>query len=271
MELEIGTLLHARYKIQDILGKGGMGAVYHALDESLGVTVAVKENLIEDEEGLKQFRREATLLAGLRHPNMPRVTDHFVIDGQGQYLVMDFIDGEDLKARLSRVGAIPELEVLLIGIAISDALNYLHNLSPPVLHRDIKPGNIRITPAGQVYLVDFGLAKMVQGSKATTTGARGLTPGYSPPEQYGTARTDGRSDIYALGATMYTMLTGSPPEDGLAVAINQTSLTPVQSRTPEASADIAALIEKSLSVEPADRFQAAADFKVCPAQRHGDG
>ncbi|MEN8242847.1 MAG: protein kinase [Chloroflexota bacterium] len=262
MELEIGTLLNGRYKIQGILGKGGMGAVYDAVDESLGVTVAVKENHVEDEEGLKQFRKEATLLAGLRHPNLPRVTDHFVIDGQGQYLVMDFIAGEDLKQRLGRVGALPETEVLLIGIAISDALSYLHTLNPPVLHRDIKPGNIRITPAGLVYLVDFGLAKTVQGTKATTTGARGLTPGYSPPEQYGTARTDGRSDIYALGATLYIMLTGSAPADGLAVAINQTTLAPVQSLKADASPEISALIEQCLSVKPEDRFQKAADLKA---------
>lgn len=261
MGLEKDALLHGRYRIQDTLGKGGMGAVYHALDESLGVYVAVKENLIEDEEGLKQFRREATLLAGLRHSNLPRVTDHFVIEGQGQYLVMDFIAGEDLKQRLNRLGTLPEKEVLLIGIAICDALDYLHNLTPPVLHRDIKPGNIRITPSGHVYLVDFGLAKMVQGSKATTTGARGLTPGYSPPEQYGTARTDQRSDIYALAATLYNMLVGSPPADGLAVAINQTTLTPIRTFKPKINADICEAIEKALSVQPEDRFQTAAEFK----------
>jgi serine/threonine protein kinase len=262
MGLEKDALLHGRYRIQDTLGKGGMGAVYHALDESLGVYVAVKENLIEDEEGLKQFRREATLLAGLRHPNLPRVTDHFVIEGQGQYLVMDFVAGEDLKQRLQRLGTLPEKEALLIGIAICDALSYLHNLTPPVLHRDIKPGNIRITPAGQVYLVDFGLAKMVMGSQATTTGARGLTPGYSPPEQYGTARTDERSDIYALAATMYTMLTGTSPADGLAVAINQTKLTPIRSLNPKASLEISEALEKSLAVQPEDRFQTAAELKT---------
>jgi serine/threonine protein kinase len=261
MEMEKGTLLHGRYRIQDTLGKGGMGAVYHALDESLGVYVAVKENLIEDEEGLKQFRREATLLAGLRHQNLPRVTDHFVIEDQGQYLVMDFIAGEDLKQRFQRIGKFHEKEVLLIGIAICDALSYLHSLNPPVLHRDIKPGNIRITPGGQVYLVDFGLAKVASGTQATTTGARGLTPGYSPPEQYGTARTDARSDIYALGATLYSMLTGSPPADGLAVAINQTSLTPVRTLLPEASVEISAALEKALSVDPEDRFQTAVEFK----------
>jgi serine/threonine protein kinase/Tol biopolymer transport system component len=261
MDLEKGTLLHGRYKIQDTLGKGGMGAVYHALDESLGVYVAVKENLIEDEEGLKQFRREATLLAGLRHQNLPRVTDHFVIEGQGQYLVMDFIAGEDLKQRFQRTGRFHEKEVLTIGIAICDALNYLHSLRPPVLHRDIKPGNIRITPSGHVYLVDFGLAKIVKGTQATTTGARGLTPGYSPPEQYGTARTDARSDIYALGATLYSMLIGSPPADGLAVAIGQTKVTPVQTLNPKASPEIAAALEKALSVDPEDRYQTAAEFK----------
>ncbi len=216
MELEQGALLHHRYRIQGILGKGGMGIVYTALDESLGVNVVVKENSLEEEDAIQQFRREATILAGLRHQNLPRVTDHFVIKGQGQYLVMDFIEGEDLKMRLQRLGALPEREVLLMGIAISDALDYLHSLTPPVLHRDIKPGNIRITPDGHVFLVDFGLAKQVESGQLTATGARGLTPGYSPPEQYGTARTDGRSDIYALGATLYTALTGFPPEDGLA-------------------------------------------------------
>ncbi|HKJ26465.1 MAG TPA: protein kinase, partial [Anaerolineales bacterium] len=118
MPLEKDTLLNSRYRIQDTLGKGGMGAVYVALDESLGVHVALKENLLEDDNAIQQFRREATILAGLRHPNLPRVTDHFVIEGQGQYLVMDFIEGEDMKTRLQRVGALPEKEVLLIGIAI---------------------------------------------------------------------------------------------------------------------------------------------------------
>ena len=261
MPLENDTLLNGRYRIQDTLGKGGMGAVYVALDESLGVRVALKENLLEDQEAIQQFRKEATILAGLRHPNLPRVTDHFVIDGQGQYLVMDYIEGEDLKARLQRVGALPEKEVLLMGIAISDALNYLHTLTPPVLHRDIKPGNIRITPRGEVYLVDFGLAKQVESGQATATGARGLTPGYSPPEQYGTARTDARSDIYALGATLYTALAGFPPEDGLAIAIKQTTLTPLRQRNPKVSPMAANVIEQALEVKTENRFQTGEDFK----------
>ena len=261
MELEEGTLLYQRYRILGILGKGGMGVVYTAMDESLGVQVVVKENSLEEADAIQQFRREATILAGLRHQNLPRVTDHFVIEGQGQYLVMDFIEGEDLKMRLQRLGALPEREVLLMGIAISDALDYLHSLTPPVLHRDIKPGNIRITPDGHVFLVDFGLAKQVESGQLTATGARGLTPGYSPPEQYGTARTDGRSDIYALGATLYTALTGFPPEDGLAIAIKQTELTPVTTQNPKVSPEVGAAIEKALQVEPEDRYQTGNEFK----------
>jgi Tol biopolymer transport system component len=261
MTLETDSILHDRYRILETLGKGGMGAVYHAVDESLGVHVAVKENLIEDEEAIRQFRREATILANLRHQNLPRVTDHFVIEGQGQYLVMDFVEGEDLKQRMKRLGKLPEQDVILIGTAICDALNYLHNLTPPVIHRDIKPGNIKITPTGQVFLVDFGLAKVVQGSQQTTTGARGLTPGYSPPEQYGSARTDERSDIYSLSATLYAALTGSPPEDGLAVAINQAALTKVRDRNPKTSRPLSAVIEKGLEVQAEDRYQTALEFK----------
>jgi serine/threonine protein kinase len=262
MEMEKGSLLHQRYRIQGALGKGGMGVVYTAIDESLGVHVVVKENSLEEEDAIQQFRREATILAGLRHPNLPRVTDHFVIEGQGQYLVMDFIEGEDLKMRLQRLGALPEKEVLLIGVAISDALDYLHSLTPPVLHRDIKPGNIRITPDGHVFLVDFGLAKQVESGQLTATGARGLTPGFSPPEQYGTARTDGRSDIYALGATLYTALAGFPPEDGLAIAIKQTELTPIQLRNPEVSDSVAKVIEQAIQVEADDRYQTGNEFKL---------
>lgn len=261
MPLEIGSVLYDRYNITAILGKGGMGAVYLAEDTSLGVDVAVKENLIQDEEALRQFRREAVILANMRQLNLPRVTDHFTIEGQGQYLVMDFVEGEDLRSRLERVGKLPEKEVILIGIAICDALIYMHTLDPPILHRDIKPGNIKITSQGHVFLVDFGLAKIGAGSQETTTGARGLTPGYSPPEQYGSARTDARTDIYSLGATLYTMLTGEPPEDGLAIAINQITLTSVAERNPDTSPPVAAIIEMALNVQPDERFQTAFDFK----------
>ena len=261
MTLEQGTLLNGRYRIVDILGQGGMGSVYRAMDENLGVEVAVKENLFTTDEYSRQFRLEAVILAGLRHQNMPRVTDHFVFENQGQYLVMDYIEGEDLRQRMERLGTIPEEDAILIGAAICDALTHLHTRKPPVLHRDIKPGNVKITSDGRVFLVDFGLAKLVQGSQATTTGARAMTPGYSPPEQYGTARTDPRSDIYSMGATLYAALTGVIPEDGLARVMDNVELTSIRKRNPKISRRLAAAIEKAMEAYPDDRFQTADEFR----------
>jgi len=261
MTLERGALLHKRYRIVEILGQGGMGSVYRAVDENLGVDVAVKENLFTTDEYARQFRLEAVILANLRHANLPRVTDHFVIGDQGQYLVMDYIEGEDLRQRMERMGNITEDEAILIGAALCDALAYLHTRKPPILHRDIKPGNVKITPDGHMFLVDFGLAKVLHGSQATTTGARAMTPGYSPPEQYGTARTDPRTDIYSLGATLYAALSGIIPEDGLARAMDNTQLTPLRKRNGKVSRRLAAAIEKAMGIDPADRFQNAEDFK----------
>ena len=238
-----------------------MAAVYRAIDENLGVEVAVKENLFTTEEYARQFRLEATILASMRQQNLPRVSDHFVIEPQGQYLVMDFIEGEDLRQRLDRLGPLPEQEVIIIGVAICDALSYMHTREPMILHRDIKPGNVRITPNGHIYLVDFGLAKVVEGREATHTGARAMTPGYSPPEQYGSARTDGRSDIYSLGATLFCALTNALPEDGLERAMNRVELTPITKHNPKVSENVVQIIEKCLACHPEDRYQTAEELR----------
>lgn len=261
MILERGTLLNNRYRIVEILGQGGMGSVYRAVDEHLDLEVAVKDNLFTTDEYARQFRREALILASLRHPNLPRVTDHFTLDGQGQYLVMDYIDGEDLRQRMERIGLLPEEDVILIGAAVCDALEYMGTRNPPIIHRDLKPGNVKITPNGEIFLVDFGLAKTLIGSQATTTGARAMTPGYSPPEQYGTARTDQRSDIFSLGATLYAALTGTTPEDALARAMDQVELTAIRRCNPKISKRLAGVIEKALEVRPDERFQTALEFK----------
>ena len=261
MTLESGSLLNNRYRIVGVLGQGGMAAVYKAVDENLGVEVAVKENLFTTDEYARQFRLEATILASLRQQNLPRVSDHFVIEPLGQYLVMDFIEGEDLRQRLDRLGPLPEQEVIIIGVAICDAISYMHTRTPVILHRDIKPGNVRITPTGHIYLVDFGLAKVVAGREATHTGARAMTPGYSPPEQYGSARTDGRSDIYSLGATLYCALTNALPEDGLDRAMNRAGLTPIQKLNPKVSDHVVTIVEKCLAVQPKDRYQIADELR----------
>jgi serine/threonine protein kinase len=261
MTLKQGELLLDRYRIIEVMGHGGMGSIFRAVDENLGVEVAVKENLFTIEDYARQFRKEATILANLRHSNLPRVSDHFSIDEQGQYLIMDYIEGEDLQERLERLGPFEEEEVVFIGASICDALSYMHSREPMVLHRDIKPANVRITPRGEVYLVDFGLAKVVHGDQTTTTGARAMTMGFSPPEQYGAARTDARTDIYSLGATLYTALTGYTPEDSLAQTMDQEDLTPVRERNPKISKRVAEAVEKALQVHPNNRFQMAAEFK----------
>jgi len=261
MTLEPGSCLNNRYRIVEVLGQGGMAAVYQAIDENLGVEVAVKENLFTTEEYARQFRLEATILAGLRQPNLPRVSDHFVIEPQGQYLVMDYIEGEDLRERLDRLGPLPEQEVIILGVAICDAMAYMHSRKPMILHRDIKPGNVRITPAGHIFLVDFGLAKLVEGRETTNTGARAMTPGYSPPEQYGTARTDPRSDIYSLGATLYSALTNVLPEDGLDRVMQRKELTPIVQHNPKVSEHIATIIEKCLAIRTEDRYQSAEELR----------
>jgi serine/threonine protein kinase/Tol biopolymer transport system component len=239
-----------------------MGAIYRAEDTILNISVAVKENLFLSEEYARQFEREAKILAGMRHPGLPKVGDYFTIPGQGQYIIMDYIEGEDLRERIERMGILPVSEVVRIGVAMCEALIYLHGRQPnPILHRDIKPGNIRISNEGGVVLVDFGLAKIMRGNQVTTDGARAMTPGYSPPEQYGTARTDPRTDIYSLGATLYAAITGIIPEDGLDRATGKAVLTPLREIRPNIDRRLAAVIEKSLATDSENRYQSAEEFK----------
>ena len=150
MTLEPNTLLNNRYRVLEQLGSGGMGAVYRAHDQNLDVEVAVKENFFVSDESSRQFQREAHLLFELRHPGLPRVIDHFVVEDQGQYLVMDYIQGDDANEVLERnEGPLDEELVVRWGMQILDALKYLHLREPPVIHRDIKPSNIKVTTSGR--------------------------------------------------------------------------------------------------------------------------
>lgn len=260
MPLQIDSIIQERYRITKILGHGGMGSVYMAIDENIHIPVAIKENLVLSENYSTQFKKEAVILAGLRHPNLPRVSDYFYLPGQGQYLVMDYIDGEDLRERIEREEKLPEKDVIIIGLMICDALMYLHNLSPKVIHRDIKPGNIRITPEGNVILVDFGLVKVFDINQQTATGARAMTPGYSPPEQYGRGPTDERSDIYSLGATLYAALTGIIPEESLNRMSGKEKLTSIKKYRPTISESLEKIIQTALEIDPENRYQTAEEF-----------
>jgi eukaryotic-like serine/threonine-protein kinase len=259
MTLTPGDLLHTRYRIIGIIGKGGMGAVYRGEDAVLLVPVAIKENLNPLPQAVKQFKREALLLASLRHPNLPRVTDHF-IEGDLQYLIMDYVPGDDLKTILEQQGAIPESQVMSWCGEICDALTYLHSQRPPVTHRDIKPANIKITPEGKPVLVDFGIAKASEAGGVTTTGARSLTPGFAPPEQYGSSPTDSRTDQYSLAATLYDLLTGQIPPDSLDRTLSQAPLKSIRELNPKLSPAVDRAILKAMSLSPSDRFGSVKDF-----------
>jgi eukaryotic-like serine/threonine-protein kinase len=267
MPLATGQILNNRYRIVRLLGQGGFGAVYRAWDMNLNIVCALKENLDTSPEAQRQFAREASLLATLRHPYLPVVGDHFSLPGQGQYLVMDYVEGEDLQAMLDRTGGpLPPAQVLPWIIQVCDALTYLHTHLPPVIHRDIKPANIKITPQGQAVLVDFGVAKVYDPNLKTTLGARAVTPGYSPPEQYGRGTTDARSDIYALGATLYTLLTGDTPPDSVDIMTRRTA-APASARTInlQISPQVSAAIDKAMQSDWSQRYTSAAEFALALA------
>lgn len=262
MPLQPRQILNKRYRIVKLLGKGGYGAVYRAWDLHLDSACALKENLDITPEAQKQFRREAVILANLQHPNLPRVRDHFFLHRQGQYLVMDFVEGEDLQEMLERHGGpLPENQVLPWIEQVCNALSYLHTQNPPIIHRDIKPANIKITPQGKALLVDFGIAKIYNPNLRTTIGARAVTPGFSPHEQYGQGKTDVRTDIYALGATLYTLLTGREPIESLQRVVKD-SLLPPKRINSSISSGISDVIQNSMQVNPNRRYQDIKLFKT---------
>ncbi len=219
MTLPEDTLLENRYRIDGLLARGGMGVVYRAFDTNLNTPVAIKENFFQTKEAIGQFKQEALILARLRHTGLPRVTHHFIFEGR-QYLVMDFVEGQDLWSIVEGQGEpLEEGQALDYIIQVCRAVEYLHRQTPPIIHRDIKPQNIKITPDDQAVLVDFGIAKEGIADSHTRAGARGVTPGFSPPEQYSGAGTSTASDIYALGATLYAVLTGQKPPNSVSLMV----------------------------------------------------
>jgi serine/threonine protein kinase len=263
------TVLQGRYRIVRQLGQGGMGAVYEAIDQRLDTTVALKETLFAEERLRKQFEREARLLARLHHPALPRVSDHFS-EGDGQFLVMQFIPGDDLSEMMTRKrGPFPANQVLTWADQLLDALDYLHTQDPQIVHRDIKPQNLKLTSRGQIILLDFGLAKGQAGELSRVTTAAsifGYTPNYAPLEQIQGLGTDSRSDLYALAATLYHLMTGVKPPDALtrAAALVNGQADPLL-KASEANAavspDIDDVLAKAMAQNREQRYANAADMR----------
>src|ERR1051325_495683 len=263
------TLLQNRYRIIRLLGQGGMGAVYEALDERLDTTVALKETLFADERLRKQFEREARLLARLHHPALPRVSDHFS-EGEGQFLVMQFIPGDDLSEMMNRKrGPFPADQVLTWADQLLDALDYLHTQDPQIVHRDIKPQNLKLTARGQIILLDFGLAKGQAGeiSRVTTSASIfGYTPNYAPLQQIQGLGTDSRSDLYSLGATLYHLMTGVKPPDALtraAALVNgqPDPLVKASEANPAIPPEVDPVLAKAMAQSREQRYASAAEMQ----------
>ena len=267
LPLKNGDLLRSRYKIKRIIGQGGMGSIYLAEDTRLSGRLCALKEVEHDKtldkqlskEAQEQFRQEATVLARLDHPNLPKVSDFFSI-GDRDYLVMDYVPGDDLRTLMLKAKHqnkfLKESEVRKWANQLVDALIYMHNQDPPILHRDIKPSNLKLTPSGLLKLVDFGLVKVLAPGEITITIIQGQgTALYTPLEQYGGdgSHTDVRSDIYSFGSTLYHLLTNTPPADARERFINPNSLLPPRRINSSISAQMERAILWSMNLHPDER------------------
>ena len=272
------TVLQGRYEVLSVQGIGGMGAVYRARDlrfSAVEKIVAVKEmtNTAPDPRlrriSIQNFEREANILASVSHPAIPKIFDYFS-EGNRSYLVMEFIEGQNLENVLEeRKQPFPQEEVVEWGLQICDVLAALHSHQPPVIFRDMKPGNLILRPDGRLMLIDFGIAKVFEhGQRGTMIG----TEGYSPPEQY-RGIADPRGDIYALGATLHHLLTGRDPRLEPPFTFHE---RPIHLFNPNVSKDLEAVIMKALAYDAQERYSSAVEFaaalsKALPRTRRATG
>jgi serine/threonine protein kinase len=259
--IDSGTLLQRRFLVEEKIGVGGMGAVYRAVDQKFGSMVAIKETFYGGTELGEAFEREARLLNGLHHPILPHVSDYFS-ENDGHFLVMEFIEGDDLSELLKRGETFAVSTVMGWAMEILDGLDYLHSQNPPIIHRDIKPNNLKLTSRGRIVLLDFGMAKETSHNTLGAKSVFGYSRRYSPLEQIEGTGTDERSDIFALGATLYHLLTGKAPADALArasaiVAGRPDSLVPVNSVNTDVPESVAAILNAALALNPDNRFETA--------------
>jgi serine/threonine protein kinase len=270
-QLSPQTLLDNRYIVEQLLGEGGMGAVYKALDLRIpGRVCAVKEMSAltipasDRQQAIQSFQQEAELLARLNHPNLPKVHDRFEDIGTDRhYLVMDYVQGSTLEQLLAQHGRpLPETQVRAWAGQLCDVLTYLHNQNPPIIFRDLKPANIMLDQDGKIKLIDFGIARFFKPKQTKDTQAMG-TPGFVPPEQYGRGQTDPRSDVYSLGVTLWRLLSNQDPAD------DPYNLQPISYHSSAVSPELDNAVKRAMQLQPEHRFQTAAEFR--DALRQGSG
>jgi serine/threonine protein kinase len=262
-----GTVVQGRYEIVAPVGQGGLGTVYRVVDVLFGRSnvYALKEQWEQSPSARKQFAREGAWLKALNHPNIPKVLEYFEWRNR-LYLVMNFVEGDNLERRLTANGSrpLPEGQVVAWVLPICDALHYLHTRRPPIIHRDVKPSNIVVTPAGHSVLVDLGIAKEhAPGTNATATFVRKAgTEGYAPPEQYASAGQAGPwSDVYGLGATLYQLLTTQIPPTAVERVALDAKLVAPRDLNPYVSQATSDAVMRSLAIRPSDRFQSVLELK----------
>ncbi len=273
--LKADDTVYNRYKVRRFISRGGMGSIYLAEDLRLeGRLCALKEVEYDRsmppellQQARDQFEREATVLARLDHPNLPKVSDFFS-EGTRDYLVMDFIPGKDLRTIMHEAkrqdAFLQERDVLAWASQLAEALTFMHGQETPILHRDIKPSNLKLTPGGTIKLVDFGLVKVLASEEMTITVVQGRgTAHYTPLEQYGgdTGHTDARSDVFSFGATLYQLLTNTPPIEARERFLSPGRLSPPQSLNPEISPRTERAILWAMRLHPDDRPQNMETFR----------
>lgn len=258
-QLDPRTLLRKRYVIVRTIGHGGMAAVYEARDTRRGTSCAIKEMSLstvpanERPQAIQNFLAEARILSRLNHPNLPAFTDFFT-EGTRHFLVMEFVDGNTLEELLeANNGPFSERRVLGWARQLCDVLEYLHAQQPPIIFRDLKPGNIMLTRGGRIKLIDFGIARLFRSSGSQDTQLLG-TPGFAPPEQYGSAQTDERSDIYSLAMTLFQLMTDAMNDSGF-------GLKDVHFAYPHISPPVARVLEKATTLKPDERYQSVTVFR----------
>ncbi|MDX1663992.1 MAG: bifunctional serine/threonine-protein kinase/formylglycine-generating enzyme family protein [Candidatus Promineifilaceae bacterium] len=244
-----GETVHKRYRIAALLGQGPYGALYRGWDLRDEIEVAIKEYLDPHLETQKAFRREARRLSALKHPQLPTVRDHFALEGAGQYLIVDFIDGDSLQSLLDQYGPLPGESVAGWLQEACSPLSYLHEKGH--LHLDVKPANIRVTPDGRVFLVDTGLSGL-----GTAPGTRG----YAAPEQAGQSDVGPASDVYSMGATLYTLLTGQTPPGALQRESGLELLSAAREVNPDVEPYLSLVAARAMSLRPDARYETAADL-----------